>query len=125
MMRLKDYRCKCGTVAVDVVEIDGEADVPTHCRKRMEPIPAGPLVAFKPHYSHALGKKVQRYSDEEKELAKKGQWIASKTEANRLYDTDHFNDNVTIQPAEKDAIRKTAEKAAAQLAKDGLMSPRP
>jgi hypothetical protein len=124
-MKFKDFRCKCGVEAIDVIEVDGDISVPRHCGKKMSLVPGGPMVFFKPHYSHALGKKVQRYSDEEKELASKGQWIASKTEANRLYDTDHFTDNVTVQPAEKEAIRKTAEKAAAKLAKDGLMSPRP
>lgn len=109
----------------DVLEIDGDISIPKCCRVSMVPIPGGPAVNYKPHYSQALGKKVNRYIDEERALEKKGQWIASKSEANKAYETDHFTDNVTIQPAEQAKIKKTVEKAAAKLAKDGLMSPRP
>lgn len=124
MMRLKDYRCEtCGEIRRDIVIIDGESPmVACHQYHTMVPLVGAPMVFYKPHYSHALGKRVNRYTDEERELAKKGQWIASKTEANRVYDTDIFKDDVTVKPATPEKIKRSVEKAAAELAKDGLIS---
>jgi len=126
-MRLKDYRCgQCGETKPDVVVLDGKPDPGdvycAICGRTMDAVPAAPMVFYKPHYSHALGRRVDRYTDEEKELAKKGQWIASKTEANRVYDTDIFKDDVTVKPVTQEKIKKSVEKAAAKLAADGRIS---
>lgn len=121
-LRFKDFRCsQCMDEVHDVLEIDGDITIPKCCRSSMVPIPGGPTVHFKPHYSHALGKKVNRYIDEERALEKKGEWIASKTEANRLYDTADFSDSVVIKKAQKETIKKHVEKAAARAVADGVV----
>jgi hypothetical protein len=103
----------------DILEIDRKLTVPKCCKVSMVPIPGGPAVNYKPHYSHALGRNVNRYIDEERALEKKGSWIASKTEANSAYDTDHFTDNVTVRKAQRDTIKKHVEKAASKAVADG------
>lgn len=103
----------------DVLEIDGDITIPKCCRVSMVPIPGGPAVNYRPHYSHALGKKVNRYIDEERQLEKTGRWIATKNEANAMYDTADFTDNVTVKKATKATIRKHVEKAAEKAVADG------
>lgn len=123
-MRLKDYACKtCDETRKDVFIPSGStAAVLCHAGHGMVELPGAPMVAYKPHYSHALGRHVERYADEDKELGKKGQWIASKAEANSSYGTDIFKDNVAIKPASEEKIKKHVEKAAAKLAADGRIS---
>ena len=80
-----------------------------------------PGVHYRPHFSHALGRKVQSYREEEKALEAKGQWIATKNEANSTYGTDIFSDDVTIKKATKEKVRKHVEKAAQKLAAEGVI----
>lgn len=121
MLRMFDLRCVCcGEVEEHLVRL-GER-LPDHCGSTMEKIwLKAPGVHYRPHFSHALKKNVERYSDEDKELAKKGQWIATKSEANRVYDTDHFTDNVTVKNATNESIRKHVEKTAKKLVADGRL----
>lgn len=120
MIRLVDFRCsKCGRTYEDCVQSDNQ--VSTHCGKPAVKVwlrAPGLGGDVRPHYSHALGRKVKSYAEEEKALAKTGSWIASKTEANRLYDTDHFTSDVTIKK-DKERIRKHVEKAASKAVADG------
>lgn len=122
-LRCVDFKCKgCGVVFEEVVDRDNQTA--RHCGKaaikvwRSAPGLAG---AIRPHYSHALGRDVSGYHEEDRELAKTGSWIASKDEGNRVYDTDHFTDNVAIK-RNKDVIKKHVEKAAARAVADGVIT---
>lgn len=79
------------------------------------------LSGLSAHYSHALGRNVTSYTEEERELAKKGSWIASKSEVIRSYDQDLGND-VVIKKARKEQIRKQVDKQAQKLVADGRIS---
>lgn len=73
------------------------------------------------HYSHGLGKHVSSYTEEEKELTKKGMWIASRTETIRSYDWDPQGD-ITVKKARKEQIKKHVEKQARKLVADGVIT---
>lgn len=81
-----------------------------------------PGVHYRPHYSHGLGRSVQTYKEEEKALEAKGQWIATKAEANSTYGTDIFEDDVTIKKNTKERVKKHVEKAAEKLVADGVLA---
>lgn len=121
MLRMVDLRCVvCGAIEEHMVRV--EDFYPDHCGSTMEKVwLSAPGVHYKPHYSHALGRTVDRYADEDKELAKTGKWIASKTEANSSYQTDIFDSNVTVDPVNDQKIRKQVEKAARKLTADGVL----
>ena len=120
MLRCVDFRCDwCGKTEEHILVVN-EDPMPKHCKYTMRRVIGAPMVHYKPHYSHALGREVNRYSEEEKALEAKGQWIASKTEAARMYDTD-IADNAVVQPVTQEAIRKTVEKQAQRLVADGVL----
>jgi len=74
------------------------------------------------HYSHALGKRVSSFTEEERELSKTGSWIASKDEANRLYD-GNFTDDITIKRQAKSDYAKAADQVMKQLQATGAVNP--
>jgi hypothetical protein len=123
-LRMKDFQClKCGKITEEIVVV-GDSTVIKHCGKTARELVGAPMVHYKPHYSHGLGRRVDTYAEEERGLAreKNGAWIASKTEANNLYDTDTFTDNVTVKRDRQAGIRKAAEKAAEKLTGSGAIS---
>lgn len=125
MIRMVDFFCrKCAHVNHDEVIIveDGERGHPRHCGKTMAKMPAAPRLAYKPHYSHALGRNVETWSEEEKALEKKGQWIASPAEANRALEEPVFDDGVAVKRKTEADIKKHVEKVAKKLTADGVIS---
>lgn len=122
MLRMKDYICKkCGQTSMDVVQVVGEEAIPECCEKPMAQIISAPAVQYKPHYSHALGRKVETYKEEERALESKGQWIATAKEASRVYDTEMHSD-VAIKKVTLPQIRKHVEKTAQKLVADGVLT---
>jgi hypothetical protein len=121
MLRMVDFRCPVCEFTEEICVRKGDPS-PLHCGIEMDKVwLKAPGIHYKPHYSHALGRRVERYADEDKALEQKGQWIASKSEANSTYGTDIFDDNVTIKQATKESVRKHVEKAARKLASDGVL----
>lgn len=121
MLRMKVFICDvCGYGDEFCVHVE-DAD-PRHCKKPMRYIVEAPAVHYKPHYSHGLGKAVESFKQEEKALEAKGQWIATKSEANSIYETDVFKSDMTIRPLEKAKIKRDVERTAQQLVKDGVIS---
>lgn len=121
-MRFVDFLCDvCGDEWEQLVYSDEKALV-NCCGVAAKKIwKKAPGVHYMPHYSHALGRKVSTYREEEKALqAKDGSWIASKSEANRLMDGDGhaFDDSVVIKK-NKERIKKYVEKSAQKLVSDG------
>ncbi len=125
MIRLYDFYCrKCASVEPDYVVIveDGEHGFPKHCGKTMTKLATAPRLAYKPHFSHALNRTVDTWKEEEKELARKGQWIASKDEANRAFEEPVFDEAVVGRSKTDAEIRKHVEKVASKLCADGVIS---
>lgn len=125
MIRLYDFYCRsCSSVKQDHVVVleDGEHGFPRHCGKTMTKLATAPHVAYKPHFSHALNRKVNTWKEEEKELAKKGQWIASKDEANRAFEEPVFDEAVVGKSKSEADIKRHVEKVAKQLCADGVIS---
>lgn len=122
-LRFKDYLCyQCKQHQEIMMDLDRDP-IPRCCGVKMKEIwISGPGIHYKPHYSHALGKRVDRYREEELALEKKGQWIASKSEANSNYGTDRFDDNVVVKRRREEEIRKHVEKQAQKLVADGRIS---
>lgn len=122
MLRMKDYVCGlCSALRPDVVQVVGEEEQQRCCGKPMRELISAPAVQYKPHYSHALGRKVETYKEEERALESKGQWIASNKEASRLYDTELHSD-VAIKKITMPKIKKHVERTAQRLAADGVIS---
>jgi hypothetical protein len=122
-LRMVDFECrKCHRTYEEMCPSDAQSS--QHCGVSATRVwvRAPGLAGVNPHFSHALGRRVSGYIEEDRELAKKGQWVATKKEASSMYDHDFMGDNVTIKPATKDAIKKQVEKQARRLASDGLIS---
>lgn len=121
MLRMKDFQCVCCGAVEEIMVRVGDPD-PEHCGSTMEHIwISAPGVHYKPHFSHTLNRKVSTYKEEEREIEKKGWWIASKSEANSSYGTDIFKDDVTIKQNNEAQIRKHVEKQAQKLVADGRL----
>lgn len=119
MLRLEDFQCSWCKMIDEYMIVVGDAP-PECCGEPMTKVwRSAPQIDCKSQYSHALGRKISSYRELDKELEKKGQWVASKTEANRVYDTDIFDDNVTVKKATEEQTRKHVEKAARKLVADG------
>jgi hypothetical protein len=115
MLRMKDWRCPvCG----EIEEILGRIGDPRplHCGIEMDEVwLKAPGIGYRPQYSHALGKRIDSSAQLDRELAKKGEWVASKSEANSNYNTDIFQSEMTVQRKKDPEIRKHVEKAARML----------
>lgn len=121
MLRMLDLICKRCQWVEEFMVVVGDP-LPQHCSQPMEKIwLSAPTIDYKVEYSHALGRKVSSTRELDKALEKKGQWVATKAEANSTYGTDIFEDNVTIRQAREAQIRKHVEKSAAKLVADGVI----
>lgn len=121
-MRLRFIDMKCQKCShVDEYAVYDDDPFPKHCKKPMEKVWLGsPTIDYKRQYSHALGRKVNTTKELDKALAKTGQWIASKAEANASYGTDVFTDNVAIRQNTEERTRKHVEEAAQRMVRDGV-----
>lgn len=124
MLRMVDFECgRCSSIFEEIVNADKQEAY--HCGVKAKKVwikAPGLGGSIHPHYSHAIGRKVNSYAEVDRELAKTGSWVATKSEANRMYDTDHFDDNVAIKKRKKEEIRKHVEKATQRAVGDGLVS---
>lgn len=124
MRRLVDVICEnCGKIEEDVFVAGSRIPRCGSCSgvRGKVWLSAPGLSGLSAHYSHALGRAVTSYTEEERELAKKGSWIASKQEIIRSYDTD-IGDDVVVKSARKEQIRKHVDKQAQKLVAEGLIS---
>jgi hypothetical protein len=122
MIRLKDFQCvSCGEIFEKLLIVEENTTV-KHCGVPSKSVYiSAPGVHYRPHFSHGLNREVSSYKEEERALTKEknGAWIASKNEANGIYDTDHFDGPVAIRNARKEEIKRSVEKAADKLTRDG------
>lgn len=115
MLRFKDWVCVCCGHEEEILGRVGDR-APNHCGSTMDEVwKKAPGVHYRPHYSHALGKRVDNSRQMDKELEAKGSWVASKSEANSNYNTDIFQSEMTVQRKKDPEIRAHVEKAARLL----------
>jgi hypothetical protein len=122
-LRMRDFRCDhCGETWEEIRE--ATAPDPKHCGSRAVRIyVSAPGIHYRRRYSHALGRPVSSYREEEKALYQKdGSWIASKSEANDAAQADHFDAPVSVKKVSKERTRKKVEEAAQKLVADGRIS---
>jgi len=120
-LRLKDFKCRECSKVEEILIVVGDPN-PKHCEKTMAQVwIAAPGIDFKRQFNHTLNRKVNSSMELDRELAKTGAWVASKTEANAAYDTDIFDDNATVRMASKEKIRKHVEKQAEALVRQGVL----
>jgi hypothetical protein len=119
---MRDFKCEvCGHVWEQIQH--SEDLTPMHCGSRTVVIyTTAPGIHYKRRYSHALGRRVSSYREEERELAKDGSWIASKTEANDAAQNDVFDADVTVRRNTEEKLRKHVEAAARRAVADGTLS---
>lgn len=121
MLRFWDWICVCCGHEEEILGRVGDPD-PTHCGSTMEKVwKKAPGVHYRPQYSHGLGKRVSSSAEMDRELAKNGQWVASKSEINSTYGTDIFNDNVTVQPRTDQKLHEHVEQAARMLVEKNVL----
>ncbi len=111
-----DFKCRvCGLVYEEMVHGDRRNSM--HCGVGADRVwvAAPGLAGISAHYSHSLGRRVASFTEEERELAKKNSWIATKSEANRLYDGRSFDDDVTIKRQNEADYQKAAAAALGRL----------
>lgn len=121
-LRMRDFLCRrCGR-QWEEIHVEGDPD-PNHCGETVTRIfIAAPGIHYKRRFSHVLNRKVSSYREEERELAKTGSWIATKTEANDAAQADHFDAPVTVQKRQKEQLQKVVERQAEKLVREGQIS---